>query len=255
MYWDSSARVGLRRGGTKPIVYPAKARARSSKARMTPSAPPGPSNRRALTQRWWPPTLPTTDGPGGRWQPTLAGCRPGGGGRGGDRGDHGDAGEGAGVGAVVGTMAGRPSSPPTASGAESARASPAAGADPDVLPRLAPAWKAAATPSSSKGGSMTRFLPLVAALAWLAAGTASAGDFDGSKLLICAPVEAIDCAPGEDCTKGRPDDIGAPSFCASISRTSDRRPQAHDADPVHGRKQQPAPPARDGTRVWLDAGA
>ena len=69
------------------------------------------------------------------------------------------------------------------------------------------------------GGSMTRFLPLVAALAWLAAGTASAGDFDGSKLLICAPVEAIDCAPGEDC-KGRPDDIGAPSPCASISRTA-----------------------------------
>src|SRR5687768_1103482 len=59
---------------------------------------------------------------------------------------------------------------------------------------------------------MTRFLPLVAALAWLAAGTASAGDFDGSKLLICAPVEAIDCAPGEPCTPGRPDDIGAPNF-------------------------------------------
>ena len=59
---------------------------------------------------------------------------------------------------------------------------------------------------------MTRFLHLVAALAWLTAGTASAGDFDGSKLLICAPVEAIDCAAGEDCTKGRPDDIGAPNF-------------------------------------------
>jgi hypothetical protein len=43
-------------------------------------------------------------------------------------------------------------------------------------------------------------------------GTASAGDFDGSKLLICATVEAIDCAPGEECTKGRPDDVGAPQF-------------------------------------------
>jgi hypothetical protein len=53
---------------------------------------------------------------------------------------------------------------------------------------------------------------MVAALVWLATGTASAGDFDGSKLLICAPVEAIDCAAGEDCTKGRPDDIGAPNF-------------------------------------------
>lgn len=41
---------------------------------------------------------------------------------------------------------------------------------------------------------------------------ALASDFDGSKLLICAPVEAIACAPGEACTKGRPDDIGAPAF-------------------------------------------
>jgi hypothetical protein len=59
---------------------------------------------------------------------------------------------------------------------------------------------------------MTRFLHLGAALAWLAAGTAFASDFDGSKLLICAPVEAMDCAAGEACTKGRPDDIGAPNF-------------------------------------------
>jgi hypothetical protein len=59
---------------------------------------------------------------------------------------------------------------------------------------------------------MTRFLQLGAALAWLAAGTAFASDFDGSKLLICAPVEAMDCAAGETCTKERPDDIGAPSF-------------------------------------------
>jgi hypothetical protein len=59
---------------------------------------------------------------------------------------------------------------------------------------------------------MTRFLHLGAALVWLAAGTAFASDFDGSKLLICAPVEAMDCAAGEACTKGRPDDIGAPNF-------------------------------------------
>jgi hypothetical protein len=59
---------------------------------------------------------------------------------------------------------------------------------------------------------MTRFLHLVAALVWLTAGAAFASDFDGSKLLICAPVEAMDCAPGAACTKGRPGDIGAPSF-------------------------------------------
>jgi hypothetical protein len=41
---------------------------------------------------------------------------------------------------------------------------------------------------------------------------ARAGDFDGSRLLICAPVQAFDCAPGEDCAKGLPEEIGAPAF-------------------------------------------
>jgi hypothetical protein len=52
----------------------------------------------------------------------------------------------------------------------------------------------------------------IAALVCAAAPAAMAGDFDGSKLLICAPVEAMDCASGEECTLGRPDDIGAPAF-------------------------------------------
>jgi hypothetical protein len=46
----------------------------------------------------------------------------------------------------------------------------------------------------------------------VAAVPALAGDFDGSRLLICAPVQAFDCAAGEDCAKGIPDDIGAPAF-------------------------------------------
>lgn len=46
----------------------------------------------------------------------------------------------------------------------------------------------------------------------LAALPAAAGDFDGSRLLICAPVEAIDCSRGEGCGKGLPEDIGAPAF-------------------------------------------
>src|SRR5688572_11584712 len=41
---------------------------------------------------------------------------------------------------------------------------------------------------------------------------ALASDFDGSKPLICAPVEAMDCTPGAECFKGTPDDIGAPAF-------------------------------------------
>jgi hypothetical protein len=46
----------------------------------------------------------------------------------------------------------------------------------------------------------------------LASGPALASDFDGSKVLICAPVQAFDCAAGEDCGKGLPEEIGAPAF-------------------------------------------
>jgi hypothetical protein len=59
---------------------------------------------------------------------------------------------------------------------------------------------------------MTRVLYIVAALALMTSGAAAAGDFDGSKLLICAPVEAMDCVPGEGCSKERPEDVGAPNF-------------------------------------------
>ena len=51
-----------------------------------------------------------------------------------------------------------------------------------------------------------------AAFVWALGSTAIAGDFDGSKLLICAPVEAMSCAAGEECEKGVPDDVGAPAF-------------------------------------------
>lgn len=57
-----------------------------------------------------------------------------------------------------------------------------------------------------------RILSIFPAAAFLLSAPAVASDFDGSKLLICATVEAMDCASGEDCTKGRPDDIGAPAF-------------------------------------------
>ena len=59
---------------------------------------------------------------------------------------------------------------------------------------------------------MTRVLYIVAALVLMTSGAAAAGDFDGSKLLICAPVEALDCGPGEGCSKERPEDVGAPNF-------------------------------------------
>jgi hypothetical protein len=51
-----------------------------------------------------------------------------------------------------------------------------------------------------------------AAAAWLVVLPALAGDFDGSKLLLCATVEALDCAPAAACQKSTPGEIGAPAF-------------------------------------------
>lgn len=46
-----------------------------------------------------------------------------------------------------------------------------------------------------------------------AASSAFAVDvFDGTKPLICASVEAIDCDPGEACQRGIPENMGAPQF-------------------------------------------
>jgi len=50
------------------------------------------------------------------------------------------------------------------------------------------------------------------ALAGICIIPAHGADFDGSRLLICANVEASDCSPGQTCTRQRPDDIGAPTF-------------------------------------------
>jgi hypothetical protein len=46
----------------------------------------------------------------------------------------------------------------------------------------------------------------------LAATPGLTGDFDGSKLLVCAPLEALDCAPGLACEKSTPQEIGLPTF-------------------------------------------
>lgn len=54
-------------------------------------------------------------------------------------------------------------------------------------------------------------LPL-AGLACVLGSTAMAGDFDGSRKLICAPVQAMECHLGEKCEAGIPDDVGAPAF-------------------------------------------
>lgn len=56
------------------------------------------------------------------------------------------------------------------------------------------------------------FSSTLLATALLLSSPAFAGDFDGSKALICAPVEAVDCTPGQDCVRASPEEIGAPNF-------------------------------------------
>lgn len=53
---------------------------------------------------------------------------------------------------------------------------------------------------------------VLAVAASASAPAALAGDFDGSKPLICATVQAMDCVAGEDCFRGLAADIGAPTF-------------------------------------------
>ncbi|MGV7243218.1 hypothetical protein [uncultured Caballeronia sp.] len=59
----------------------------------------------------------------------------------------------------------------------------------------------------------TRLLHGVAALALMAvASAASAAEFDGSRPLICATVDAHACDPGETCLRGLPEFVGMPQF-------------------------------------------
>jgi hypothetical protein len=52
----------------------------------------------------------------------------------------------------------------------------------------------------------------LAAIFFLTSALAWAGDFDGSKTLVCATMEAHECDPGLACERARPTDVGAPRF-------------------------------------------
>jgi hypothetical protein len=49
-------------------------------------------------------------------------------------------------------------------------------------------------------------------IALMCCGAAQSADFDGSKMLICAPIEAMDCASGDGCERKLPEEVGAPAF-------------------------------------------
>ena len=60
---------------------------------------------------------------------------------------------------------------------------------------------------------MRLFTCIITVLFITVASIAAAEDsFDGTKTLLCASLEAMDCTPGEQCEKGLPEEIGAPQF-------------------------------------------
>jgi hypothetical protein len=96
----------------------------------------------------------------------------------------------------------------------------------------------AAIQSNDKGFRMRLAFAACVATA-LCAGSVSGADFDGSKPLICAPIQAMDCTSDEGCTKGTPEEIGAPAFLridvskksvAGSKRTSTIQQSDLDAD-------------------------
>ena len=66
--------------------------------------------------------------------------------------------------------------------------------------------------SSKLERAINRAMQLASVALLLAASAAQAGDFDGSKNLICAPVEVNDCAAVDGCTRAVPSEVGAPAF-------------------------------------------
>lgn len=55
-------------------------------------------------------------------------------------------------------------------------------------------------------------LSIPAFMLCVASATVGAADFDGSRPLICATVEATECLADLDCESGTPNEMGAPGF-------------------------------------------
>ena len=71
---------------------------------------------------------------------------------------------------------------------------------------------------------------LVAALL-VASGQAIAADFDGSKPLICALIETVDCSQGGACSKGSPPELDLPTFFEIDVAAGMVKGRRHDGGP------------------------
>jgi hypothetical protein len=58
----------------------------------------------------------------------------------------------------------------------------------------------------------TKLLILALLLANCLPAQVVAGDFDGSKALICVPLETFECEPGQECDRGTAQSIDIPQF-------------------------------------------
>jgi hypothetical protein len=65
-----------------------------------------------------------------------------------------------------------------------------------------------------KGGSPLKILvyTVILSLCALAVPVFAEEAIDGTKPLICATLQAVSCAPGEECERGLPESVGAPQF-------------------------------------------
>jgi hypothetical protein len=68
--------------------------------------------------------------------------------------------------------------------------------------------------NSRKGGLLLKIIvgALVLLLCALTVPVLAQEAIDGTKPLICASLQAVSCAPGEECERGLPESIGAPQF-------------------------------------------
>ncbi|MGF1594709.1 MAG: hypothetical protein ACFCUW_15615 [Kiloniellaceae bacterium] len=58
----------------------------------------------------------------------------------------------------------------------------------------------------------SRLSALALSLAMTAPVSVLAGEFDGSSPMLCALSEVMECAPGQDCQRILPEEVGAPDF-------------------------------------------
>jgi len=68
--------------------------------------------------------------------------------------------------------------------------------------------------NDTKGGSPLKILiyTVILLLCALTVPVFAEEAIDGTKPLICASMQAVSCAPGEECERGLPESVGAPQF-------------------------------------------